>query len=69
MDVPDCHEWIAMRDAAKKMHVSVRKVHNCRMGRVKSVTGSVVVLQAWKTPAGWVTTDRAIKEFVNRLNM
>lgn len=66
---PHYSEWIALPEAAKGMQISMRKMHKCRKGLVRSVTGSEVQLAAWRTPVGWVTTEAALKEFVQRLNM
>ena len=68
-DVPSCSDWLTMKEAARTLRVGARKVWECRTVGMKSITGEVVVLRAWKTPGGYVTTEVELRDFVRKLNM
>ncbi len=69
MEVPHYDEWLRFADVARSLNVTLKRLHKCRRGVVKSATGASVVLKAWRTPGGWVTTEKDLREFLSKLNV
>lgn len=68
MDMPEPDEWIKFEDAAKICGVTKQMIYLASARGRKNRSGSFVRLEAWKTVAGWVTTQEALRRFHLRLN-
>ena len=67
-ELPPMDQWLTVKEVAKLLGVSKKRVWRAHYDGRKSFSGSTVKLEMFKTLDGLVTTRTLIDEFHQRLN-
>lgn len=68
MEVPPIDQWLTVKEAAKLLKVSKKRIWRAHAEGRQSFSGKTVKLEMFKTLDGLVTTRKLIDEFHQRLN-
>ena len=67
-EIPPIDQWLTVREVAKLLKVSKKRIWRAHSHGRKSFSGNVVKLEMFQTLDGLVTTRKLIDEFHQRLN-